>query len=236
MQPSLFDRHGVPRHNDGFVERQNRDSECENGRKCLAAHTLSEQRDLNEAQPLFEHTAQLKRDPEMVQLAVQLIDRQTGAYDPADLEDRYETRLRAMLDAKVQGQPFSEDAPAPVSSNVIDLMAALRKVWASRRRLFRQRQLRSRRPASVPSKRAQKATETERKQPGLKLRIEGGKKATPAIARVAEDAERASRHAVRHAHLGPPRRGRAQHPTGRGVIRMMRKTRTAPVTRRRSPG
>src|SRR4051812_28684946 len=93
----------------------------------LAAHTLNEQRDLNEAQPLFEHTAQLKSDPEMVQLAVQLIDRQTGAYDPADLEDRYETRLRAMLDAKVQGQPFSDDAPAPVSSNVIDLMAALRK-------------------------------------------------------------------------------------------------------------
>src|SRR4051794_16279564 len=93
----------------------------------LVAHTLNEQRDLNEAAPLFEHTSRAKSDPEMVQLAVQLIDRQTSEYDPADLEDRYETRLRAMLDAKIQGQEVQEDVPTPAPSNVIDLMAALRK-------------------------------------------------------------------------------------------------------------
>ena len=38
------------------------------------------------------------------QLATQLIDRQTGRYDPADVEDRYETRLRAMIDAKLKGE------------------------------------------------------------------------------------------------------------------------------------
>ena len=37
------------------------------------------------------NAASTKTDPEMVQLAVQLIDRQTGRYDPADLEDRYAT-------------------------------------------------------------------------------------------------------------------------------------------------
>src|SRR4051794_39467203 len=62
----------------------------------LVAHTLNEQRDLNEAP---QQVLAAKSDPEMVQLAVQLIDRQTSEYDPADLEDRYETRLRAMLDA-----------------------------------------------------------------------------------------------------------------------------------------
>ena len=31
-----------------------------------------------------------------------------------------ETRLRAMFDAKIQGQPLSQDAPPPVSSNVIE--------------------------------------------------------------------------------------------------------------------
>jgi hypothetical protein len=49
----------------------------------------------------------------MVALAKQLIDRQTTTYDPSDLEDRYETRLRAMIDA--------------AESNVIDLMVALKK-------------------------------------------------------------------------------------------------------------
>ena len=155
----------------------------------LAAHTLNEQRDLNEAQPLFEQSAHLKSDPEMVQLAVQLIDRQTGAYEPADLEDRYETRLRAMLDAKVQGQPLSENAPAPVSSNVIDLMAALKKSLGDPPKHAQTAAT----PAKAPSKRAQKAAETERKQPGLKLPIAGGKKAKPAISPAPKEAEPSSR-------------------------------------------
>jgi DNA end-binding protein Ku len=64
----------------------------------------------------------------MVQLAKQLIDRQTGRYDAADVEDRYETRLRALIDAKMKGkglEPEAEDENE--GSNVIDLMAALRK-------------------------------------------------------------------------------------------------------------
>jgi non-homologous end joining protein Ku len=31
------------------------------------------------------------------------VQRQVGKYDAADLEDRYETRLRAMIDAKLKG-------------------------------------------------------------------------------------------------------------------------------------
>ena len=39
----------------------------------------------------------------MVALAKQLIQRQTTTYDPSDLEDRYETRLRAMIDPSGDG-------------------------------------------------------------------------------------------------------------------------------------
>jgi DNA end-binding protein Ku len=46
----------------------------------LAAHTLSEQRDLNDAHGLFDTSATVV-DSEMVQLAKQLIDRQTAEYD-----------------------------------------------------------------------------------------------------------------------------------------------------------
>ncbi|MBV8578430.1 MAG: Ku protein [Acetobacteraceae bacterium] len=94
----------------------------------LIAHTLHEDRDLNSAKPLFEDTSTIKSDPEMVQLAVQLIDRQTGRYDPSDVEDRYETRLRAMLEAKLKGEGIDvEETIEPDRSNVIDLMAALKK-------------------------------------------------------------------------------------------------------------
>ena len=94
----------------------------------LVAHTLDEQRDINEARTIFGDSAEAKTDPEMVQLARQLIDRQTSKYDPADLEDRYETRLRAMIDAKLKGEGIDLTEPAePDRSNVIDLMAALKK-------------------------------------------------------------------------------------------------------------
>ncbi len=64
----------------------------------------------------------------MVALAKQLIKRQAGTYDPADVEDRYETRLRAVIEAKLKGQGLTpEPAPAVRQSNVIDLMAALKK-------------------------------------------------------------------------------------------------------------
>jgi DNA end-binding protein Ku len=94
----------------------------------LMAHTLHEERDLNSPKELFEDAARLKTDPEMVSLATQLIQRQSGRYDPSDFEDRYETRLRAMLDAKLKGEGVDIEEEAPVArSNVIDLMSALKK-------------------------------------------------------------------------------------------------------------
>jgi hypothetical protein len=52
----------------------------------------------------------------------------TQGHGTCDIEDRYETRLRAMIDAKLKGEGIDvEAAPEPVATNVIDLMAALRR-------------------------------------------------------------------------------------------------------------
>ncbi len=94
----------------------------------LVAHTLHEERDLNDYGSLFDALPDAKPDPDMIQLATQLIDRQTGKYDPADVEDRYETRLRAVIEAKLKGEGIEpEDEEEPDRSNVVDLMAALKK-------------------------------------------------------------------------------------------------------------
>jgi DNA end-binding protein Ku len=96
--------------------------------KGLVAHTLHEERDLNDYAGLFDHLPSAKPDPDMIQLATQLIDRQTGRYDPTDIEDRYETRLRAVIDAKLKGEGIEpEETAEPDRGNVVDLMAALRK-------------------------------------------------------------------------------------------------------------
>ena len=97
----------------------------------LVAHTLDEQRDINDARSILGDAAETKTDPEMIALAKQLIERQTTAYDPSDLEDRYETRLRAMIDAKLKGEGIDVSEPVePDRTNVVDLMSALKKSLA----------------------------------------------------------------------------------------------------------
>jgi DNA end-binding protein Ku len=130
----------------------------------LMAHTLYEERDLNSSKDLFDEAARLKTDPEMVDLAMQLIKRQSGNYDPADLEDRYETRLRAMIDAKIHGGGLITESERPqiADSNVIDLVAALKRSLAGI-------------PQAEPEKPKRTRKEPDRRQTGLKLPIAGGK-------------------------------------------------------------
>ncbi len=119
----------------------------------LAAHTLHEQRDINDAKAVFDDAAEIKTDAEMVKLATQLIDRQTSRYNPADMEDRYETRLRAMIDAKLKGEGVTEAVePEPAHGNVVDLMAALR------RSLGEEEAKPAKSRAAAPSPKATKAT------------------------------------------------------------------------------
>jgi DNA end-binding protein Ku len=94
----------------------------------LMAHTLYEDRDLNSSKELFDDIGAIKIEPEMVQLATQLVQRQAGQYEAGDLEDKYETRLRALIDAKLKGEGIeAADTPQVATSNVVDLMAALKK-------------------------------------------------------------------------------------------------------------
>ena len=135
----------------------------------LMAHTLYENRDLNNSKDLFDGLSTIKIDPEMVQLATQLVQRQSGKYDAADLEDRYETRLREMIDAKLKGEGIDLEAEAPVAqdTNVIDLMAALKKSLGQAPA--------KQSDAPAPAAKRKKASSADRQQPVLKLPIKGGK-------------------------------------------------------------
>lgn len=94
----------------------------------LIAHTLHEAQDIANPEPLFETVPDAPPDKAMVTLARQLIDRQTDRYVASDTEDRYEARLRALIEAKAKGEgltPAAEDVTD--RGNVIDLMAALKR-------------------------------------------------------------------------------------------------------------
>ena len=94
----------------------------------LVVHTLHEERDLNSAKEAFEHVPDGRGDPEMVDLAVQLITRQSGRFDPGDFEDRYESRLRKLIEAKLKGKGLEPEEEEPRDrDNVVNLMAALKR-------------------------------------------------------------------------------------------------------------
>jgi DNA end-binding protein Ku len=96
-------------------------------RNGLVCHTLHQPNTLYDAEPLFESVEQVKSDNDMIQLATQLIERQKGRFQPEDMEDRYEAKLRDIIEAKLKGEGITPEEPAePDRGNVIDLMAALK--------------------------------------------------------------------------------------------------------------
>ncbi len=95
----------------------------------MVLYTLHEKSDIHDPKALFDPVAEEKPDPEMIKLALQLVDRQTAAFTPSDMEDRYEARLREVIAAKLKGEgirPPSEPE-APREDNVVDLMAVLKR-------------------------------------------------------------------------------------------------------------
>jgi DNA end-binding protein Ku len=99
--------------------------------KGLICHTLHQPGDLWDAEPLYQAVEDMKPDGDMVRLATQLIERQNGKFQPDDTKDRYEAKLREVIDAKLKGEGITpEETEAPDRGNVIDLMAALKSSLA----------------------------------------------------------------------------------------------------------
>jgi len=85
--------------------------------------------ELKEPGQFFDDVPNTKPDKEMVDLAVELIERKAGEFTPDEFEDHYATALRELVDKKLKGQKIKapHEEAAPGSAKVIDLMSALRK-------------------------------------------------------------------------------------------------------------
>ena len=84
--------------------------------------------ELKEADKFFDEVPTAKPEKEMVDLAVELIERKSGKFDPDQFQNHYAAALRELVNKKMKGQkivaPHEETAPG---AKVIDLMAALRR-------------------------------------------------------------------------------------------------------------
>jgi DNA end-binding protein Ku len=70
-------------------------------------------------------------DHDLLDLATMLIDKKTGKFDASDFHDRYVDALKDLIERKKKGKTLivdaDDDGADPRGTNVVDLMAALKK-------------------------------------------------------------------------------------------------------------
>ena len=99
----------------------------------MLLETLRYADEVHKANSYFREIGDSKPDEDMLDLAEMLIEKKTGEFDPKEFHNRYIDALRELIEEKQRKkgekiiQDPDADKPPPKGSNVIDLMAALKK-------------------------------------------------------------------------------------------------------------
>ena len=98
----------------------------------MVLETLRYADEVNRASSYFREIGDTKPDSDLLEMAEALIEKKAGDFDASEFENRYIDALRKLIDEKIKKkgkriiQDRSSDEP-PRGSNVVDLMAALKK-------------------------------------------------------------------------------------------------------------
>jgi DNA end-binding protein Ku len=99
----------------------------------MLLETLRYADEVNKAASFFREIGDAKPDPDLLDLASTLIEKKTGEFDASEFHNRYVDALKNLIAEKQKKkgekviQDPDADAPPSRGSNVIDLMAALKK-------------------------------------------------------------------------------------------------------------
>jgi DNA end-binding protein Ku len=94
----------------------------------LVMELLRYAEELRDPAEYFDEVPTAKPQKDMVDLAVQLIQKKAGAFDPSKFEDHYGTALKELVQGKLKGQTIvAREAERPAGGNVINLMEALKR-------------------------------------------------------------------------------------------------------------
>ncbi|MDG5748940.1 Ku protein [Qipengyuania sp. XHP0207] len=101
--------------------------------KGLLLETLRYADEVRAGQSFFDDIEDAKPKKELLDLANTLIEQKSAPFDAGEFEDRYAEALKKLIDKKAKSKSKKaviedvDDPDAPPGSNVIDLMAALKK-------------------------------------------------------------------------------------------------------------
>ena len=96
----------------------------------MVLETLRYADEVNKASPFFRDIQDEEPQEDLLDLATTLIEKKTGKFDPTAFHDRYVDALKDLIERKKRGktiQAVEEPAQPSRGSNVVDLMAALKK-------------------------------------------------------------------------------------------------------------
>jgi DNA end-binding protein Ku len=97
----------------------------------MLIETLRYADEVNKAQSYFREIGDAKPDEDLLDMATTLIDKKTGKFDASEFHNRYVDALKDLIaeKRKKKGELVIQDPDKgpPKESNVIDLMAALKK-------------------------------------------------------------------------------------------------------------
>ncbi len=99
----------------------------------LLLETLRYADEVNKAQSYFREIGNEEPDADLLDMASMLIERKSGKFDPSEFHNRYVDALHELIEEKqrAKGEKIIQDpdanAPPPRGSNVVDLMAALKR-------------------------------------------------------------------------------------------------------------
>ncbi len=96
----------------------------------MVLETLRYADEVNKAASYFRDIEDTAPDEDLLDLATTLIDKKTAKFHPDDYHDRYVDALKDLIERKRKGRTVEadeEEAPQSRGSNVVDLMAALKR-------------------------------------------------------------------------------------------------------------
>jgi DNA end-binding protein Ku len=100
----------------------------------MVMETLRYADEVHKAASYFRDIGDTKPDDDLLDLAQTLIDKKTGKFDAAEFHDRYVDALKDLIERKKKGKTITiedDKGSDPRGSNVVDLMAALKKSLGS---------------------------------------------------------------------------------------------------------
>jgi DNA end-binding protein Ku len=97
-------------------------------KKGLLLNIIRYENELRKADKYFADLESVKFEPELVKLASELVERNSGPFNPKRFRDTYAEELRKLVEKKAKGQKIEiPKAEKAAPSNVVNLMDALKK-------------------------------------------------------------------------------------------------------------